>query len=295
MRIHMRFVFTMLVWLFALSTVAPSEAGTISLKATATLFEPYGTIPSGDTLTVVFSIDDATGLAVSTQVSHATKGSLFSTSTPLETNVFNNAFGGTIDAIAIGGGPNPAGTLGGIVPGSAIVNHIIIDLRGDTSVLTSTNTPTDVATWNAFTQRTLALPAPSNPNATTGVATIGDFVPIIAAAPVISNANVQLRTLANGEVVVNVSATIEDLDGIAGLRVFVRRPGVFGPFPLQPGLYLSPGDTSTLDGFNVTIGPEFVPAAQRAGDYLITVHDGVMAVSTTVTLPAGLTALPAGG
>jgi len=179
MKIYMRFVFTILVELFALSTVAPSEAGTISLKATATLFEPYGTIPSGDTLTVLFSIDDATGVAISTQVSHATKGSLSSTSTPLETNVFNDAFGGTIDAIAIGGGPNPAGTLGGIAPGSAIVNHTIIDLRGDTSVLTSTNTPTDVATWNAFTQRTLALPAPSNPNATTGVATIGDFLLVI--------------------------------------------------------------------------------------------------------------------
>ena len=294
MRIYMRFVFTMLVGLFALSTVAPSEAGTISLKAIATLFEPYGTIPSGDTLTVLFSIDDATGLAISTQVSHATQGLLSSTSTQLETNVFNDTFGGTIDAIAIGGGPNPAGTLGGIAPGSAIVNHIIIDLRGDTSVLTSTNTPTDVATWNAFTQRTLALPAPSNPNATTGVATIGAFL-TVSAPPTISNANVQLRTLANGEVGVLVNATIEDLDGIAGLRVFVERPGVFGPFPLQPGLYLSPGDTSTLDGFGVTIGPEFIPAAQRAGDYLITVNDGVTTVSTTATLPGGLAALPAGG
>ncbi len=178
MRIYKRFVFTMLVGLFALSTVAPSEAGTITFRATATLFEPYGTIPSGDTLTVLFSIDDATGLAISTQVSHATKGSLSSTATPLETNVFNDAFGGTIDAIAIGGGPNPAGTLGGIIPGSAIVNHIIIDLRGDASILASTATPTNVATWNAFTQRTLALPAPSNPNAITGVATIGNlFVP----------------------------------------------------------------------------------------------------------------------
>ena len=179
MRIYMRFVFTMLVGLFALSTLTPSEAGTFTLKATATLFEPYGTIPSGDTLTVLFSIDDATGLATSTQISHATKGSLSSTSTPLATNVFNDAFGGTIDAISIGGGPNPAGTLGGIPPGSAIVNHTIIDLRGDTSVLTSTNTPTDVATWNAFTQRTLALPAPSNPDATTAVATIGDFLLVI--------------------------------------------------------------------------------------------------------------------
>jgi YVTN family beta-propeller protein len=176
MRIYKRFVFTMLVGLFALSTVAPSEAGTITFKATATLFEPYGTIPSGDTLTVLFSIDDATGLAISTQVSHATKGSLSSTSTPLETNVFNDAFGGTMDAIAIGGGPNPTGTLGGIMPGSAIVNHIVIDLRGDTSILASTATPTNVATWNAFVQRTLALPAPTNPNGTTSVATIGNFL-----------------------------------------------------------------------------------------------------------------------
>ena len=63
---------------------------------------------------------------------------------------------------------------------------------------------------------------------------------------------------------------------------------------MQPGLYLSPGDSLTLDGFGVTIGPEFIPAAQRAGDYVITVDDGGGAVSTTASLPNGLVPLPAG-
>ena len=115
------------------------------------------------------------------------------------------------------------------------------------------------------------------------------------ASPIISNERVQLRTLADGTVGVVISATVEDADGIASLKVAIERPGVFGPFPLQSGLYLSPGDTPTLDGFSVTIGPEFIPAAQRAGNYLITVNDGVTTVSTTVTLPAGLVELPAGG
>jgi hypothetical protein len=257
MRIYMRFVFTMLVGFFALSTVAATEAGTISFKATATLFQPYGTIPSGDTLTVLFSIDDATGLAISTQVSHATKGSLSSTSTPLETNVFNDAFGGTIDAIAIGGGPNPVGTLGGIAPGSAIVNHIIIDLRGDTSVLTSTNTPTNVATWNAFTQRTLALPAPSNPNATTGVATIGNFV---VNTLIVTNTNDSgagsLReaiTAANGD---NVATTITFDPTVFPLPPALS--GVIVPLSALPNL-IGPGDTIDgtragviLDGTNMT-------------------------------------------
>ena len=130
-----------------------------------------------------------------------------------------------------------------------------------------------------------------------------------AAAPTISNADVQLRTvvtagISGGEVVVGVSATVEDLDGLDGVRVTVERPGVFGPFPLQRGLYTSPGDICTpgifiplkctLDGYNVTIGPDFISDTQRAGDYLITVSDGVATVSTTVTLPVGLTPFPAG-
>jgi hypothetical protein len=70
-------------------------------------------------------------------------------------------------------------------------------------------------------------------------------------------------------------------------------------------LYTSPTDICTpgifiplkctLDSYSVTIGPEFIPDAQRAGNYLITVSDGVTTVSTTVTLPGGFAALPAGG
>ena len=116
-----------------------------------------------------------------------------------------------------------------------------------------------------------------------------------AASPIISAQRVQLRTMANGDVGVTVSATVDDLDGISGLKVSVERPGVFGPFPLQTGLYLSGADTPTSDTFTVTIGPEFIPDAQRAGDYIITVNDGGVLFSTTVTLPAGLTPLAAGG
>lgn len=117
----------------------------------------------------------------------------------------------------------------------------------------------------------------------------------VAAAPVISTERVQLRTQADGIVGVTVSATIEDLDGLNEIRVTVERPGVFGPFPLQKGLYLSPNDTPTLDTYTVTIGPEFIGAAHRAGDYVITVSDGTTQVSATANLPAGLTALPPGG
>ena len=131
----------------------------------------------------------------------------------------------------------------------------------------------------------------------------------VAAAPTISNENVQLRTLATGEVVVNVSVTVEDSDGLDGVKVTVDHPAASRPFPLQRGLYTSPNDICTtptppapifiplkctLDSYSVAIGPEFIPPAQRAGDYLITVSDGVTTVSTTVTLPAGLAALPAG-
>ena len=117
-----------------------------------------------------------------------------------------------------------------------------------------------------------------------------------AASPIITAERVQLRTMANGDVGVTVSATVEDLDGISGLKVTVERPGVFGPFPLQTGLYLLSGtDSPTLDTFTVTIGPEFIPDAQRAGDYIITVNDGGVLFSTAITLPAGLTPLAAGG
>jgi hypothetical protein len=125
----------------------------------------------------------------------------------------------------------------------------------------------------------------------------------IAAAPTISNENVQLRTLDNGDVEVIVSVTVEDLDGLDGLRVTVERAGVFGPFPLQRGLYTSANDICTpgnfiplkctLDSYSVAIGAEFILAAQRAGDYLITVSDGLTTISTTATLSGGLTPLPA--
>jgi hypothetical protein len=101
-----------------------------------------------------------------------------------------------------------------------------------------------------------------------------------------------------------VSATVEDLDGLDEVKVTVDHPAASQPFPLQRGLYTSPNDICTpdifiplkctLDGYSVAIGDEFIPAAQRAGDYLITVSDGMTTVSTTVTLPAGLAALPAG-
>ncbi len=150
----------------------PTIPDTIIVPFTATVLpaETYGpNIGPGDLLTGHFTIDATTGAGLSIQVNHPTEGSLYSNTVNI--NVFNDAFGGTTDAIAVQG-TDLIGELGGIVPG---LGSIVVDLRGDTSVLTSTNVPTDLDTWNDFTQRTLSLPAPSNPDATTGIAAISSF------------------------------------------------------------------------------------------------------------------------
>ena len=77
---------------------SPVRAVIVSFDYTATLFDPYGTIPSGDTLTGSFSYntDSGTGLGIpgiSVNVNHATAGSLSSTNVSI--NVFNDGFGGT--------------------------------------------------------------------------------------------------------------------------------------------------------------------------------------------------------
>lgn len=61
--------------------------------------------------------------------------------------------GGTTDAIGIGSDQVMRG-LGGILF-FAPTSNITFDLRGDTSIIDSTDIPTLVQTWNNFPQRTL--------------------------------------------------------------------------------------------------------------------------------------------
>ena len=88
-----------------------TQAADVTYTFDATLLEDYGTISTGDLLSGTIVVDDGTGSVVSIVVGHSTAGD-FSTSTgPI--NVFNNAFGGGVDAIAFQG-LDTMGNLGGV-------------------------------------------------------------------------------------------------------------------------------------------------------------------------------------
>jgi len=165
-------------------------------------------------------------------------------------NVFNNAFtDGATDAIGIQG-LSPTGNFGGIVPGGS--SSVIVDLRGPNTVINDTAFPTDAGTLNAFPQRTLGLPAPSNPNAVTGVATIGPLSLVGSSTPGGAEVEVVLTpTLENGSTT-NIALSFGTVTTEGTTSVSVSTEG-----PPPPGGVIISGQTVFYDikTTAVTSGP----------------------------------------
>lgn len=153
------------------SQAAPGDT-ICTFSTTGTMTEDYGALSIWDTLDINLVLNTSSPVGEG-MIEIVDPNGETATSTPNQINVFNNSFGGTTDAIGIGSDQVMWG-LGGILF-FAPTSNITFDLRGDTSIIDSTDIPTLVQTWNNFPQRTLWLPDPNNISATTGVATFWDF------------------------------------------------------------------------------------------------------------------------
>ncbi len=160
------------------------------------------------------------------------------------------------------------------------LGSIVVDLRGDTSVLTSTDVPTDLDTWNAFTQRTLLLPAPSNPDASTGIAGIGAFPEIqVIENPDDRNVKEDVDPTASGNLI--ITDADEGEDAFQPVDAAEQEPsnGGFGTYTMTAG----GAWTYTLDNANPAV--QALSEGEVLADSIDVVSfDGTVTTTVSITI-----------
>ena len=148
---------------------------TCAITASATLSEDYGTLSTGEPLSVEAKLVHSGAMGLhevqgEMTVRHENSGDSLRSELSFA-NFGDNIWNGERDVIGLNGS-YLEGQIGSIVgQGTARPG---IDLRGPTTAMNG-KLPGNSAEWNRLRQRTLMLPAPNQPGAVTGVARIGQL------------------------------------------------------------------------------------------------------------------------